>query len=311
MANFITITASVGLRGTNRATDAAAIQNALNQIQPAMGGANPKLAEDGKCGALTQSAIRAFQQRQFGESDSRVDPGQRTLARLNAILSASGVVESFAASLSAAPTLVDKAEEVRLAAKLWVKQALANLFVARPIYAGTIKPPGVNPFKARVDTHFHLERSGDPVRMIDQIIATFRLMEKALAMAPLFEADATGSTKIAYSFRGGLHVAPGTMSGETGVFNRRKDRIYLCAIFDTLFPKSRTAVVVHELAHFVGGAANSYDQIDDLADELPRFSGWPNKSPHNYEMLTPEEAVHNASSYATYAIHAFYGFDNR
>ncbi len=83
-----TITASVGAGGANRPADVRTIQEMLNKALPAWGGPSPKLNPDGQCGPLTNAAIRRFQQVQlstYTAPDGRVDPGMRTLRRLNHI----------------------------------------------------------------------------------------------------------------------------------------------------------------------------------------------------------------------------------
>lgn len=79
------ISASVGLRGVNRPDDTTTIQKLLNQVPAAQGGPSPLLVVDGLCGNKTNSAIQAFQLKQFGWSgaDGKVDPGKQTLAKLN------------------------------------------------------------------------------------------------------------------------------------------------------------------------------------------------------------------------------------
>jgi peptidoglycan hydrolase-like protein with peptidoglycan-binding domain len=79
-----TITASVGTSpAPNRFQDVETIQSLLNQVPPNQGGPQPLLDLDGICGPLTTGAIRRFQQFQFNFQDGRVDPNQRTLAKLN------------------------------------------------------------------------------------------------------------------------------------------------------------------------------------------------------------------------------------
>jgi hypothetical protein len=83
-----TISAAVGDGGANRPADVKTIQEMLNKALPGWGGPTPKLAVDGDCGPLTRAAIRRFQQVQLSTyftPDGRVDPGQRTLRRLNHI----------------------------------------------------------------------------------------------------------------------------------------------------------------------------------------------------------------------------------
>lgn len=82
------ITASVGAGGVNRQQDVRTVQELLNKVFPGWGGPEEKLAVDGLVGPKTIGAIRRFQQAQLGTiftPDGRVDPGHRTLHRLNHI----------------------------------------------------------------------------------------------------------------------------------------------------------------------------------------------------------------------------------
>ncbi|BDC52929.1 hypothetical protein F183_A52440 [Bryobacterales bacterium F-183] len=80
------ITASVGLLGKNFTADTLTVQNLLNNVPINLGGPNPLLDPDGKCGNKTCTAIQMFQLKHFGWSgaDGRVDPGGITLTMLNA-----------------------------------------------------------------------------------------------------------------------------------------------------------------------------------------------------------------------------------
>jgi hypothetical protein len=80
-----TISASVGQMGTNRRPDAITVQELLNKVAPEAGGPVPKLAVDGLPWTKTIAAIRKFQKEQCGFAwpDGRVDPGGKTLAKLN------------------------------------------------------------------------------------------------------------------------------------------------------------------------------------------------------------------------------------
>jgi hypothetical protein len=90
-----TILASVGLRGANRRDDVLTIQNLLNRIDPAKGGPTVKLDPDGRAGTKTNGAIQRFQLEHFGfkGADGRVDPGGRTLAKLNELTGGAAPVD--------------------------------------------------------------------------------------------------------------------------------------------------------------------------------------------------------------------------
>lgn len=83
---------SVGSGGMNRSDDVRAVQTALNGVPPEWGGPARKLTVDGACGPKTLAAISGFQQFQLGTvftPDGRIDPGRRTVDRLDHIASSS------------------------------------------------------------------------------------------------------------------------------------------------------------------------------------------------------------------------------
>lgn len=79
-----TIHAAVGTApAPNNFQDVETIQSLLNQVPTNKGGPTPLLDLDGITGPLTIGAIKKFQNFHFGHADGRVDPGQKTLAKLN------------------------------------------------------------------------------------------------------------------------------------------------------------------------------------------------------------------------------------
>src|SRR5262245_42353020 len=83
----ISILRSVGRGGTNNPEEVKIIQQALNRIGPGLGGPSPKLDPDGIVGTKTIGAIEKFQIRQLGFSDGRVDPNEKTIDRINQLVS--------------------------------------------------------------------------------------------------------------------------------------------------------------------------------------------------------------------------------
>lgn len=79
-----TISRAVGSGAFNAPVDVRTVQALLNDAQPALGGADPELVVDGTVGPKTITAIHRFQVAQLGWGDGRVDPGQATMAKLNA-----------------------------------------------------------------------------------------------------------------------------------------------------------------------------------------------------------------------------------
>jgi peptidoglycan hydrolase-like protein with peptidoglycan-binding domain len=86
------IQASVGNDGANRRTDVESIQQLLNAVPAASGGADPDLKVDGICGPKTKAAILNFQLRQFGNrlADGKVDPDGPTMSKLNELAGRGG-----------------------------------------------------------------------------------------------------------------------------------------------------------------------------------------------------------------------------
>lgn len=74
----ISITSSVGKDGINKRSDVKKIQAALNAVYPSLA-----LFVDGLCGPKTIRRIEKFQGRFMNNPDGRIDPGGRTLKRLN------------------------------------------------------------------------------------------------------------------------------------------------------------------------------------------------------------------------------------
>lgn len=83
----------VGKNCVNRPEDVKTVQELINKVPKSEGGPDPletqgmeaPLVVDGFCGPYTQHAINRFQIKQFGygKTDGVVDPGQRTMERLN------------------------------------------------------------------------------------------------------------------------------------------------------------------------------------------------------------------------------------
>ena len=87
-----TISKSVGENGTNFKNDVTTVQELLNGVSPEKGGPSPKLDVDGLVGPKTIGAIKHFQKVacEFKFPDGRVDPGQKTITKLNELNSEPG-----------------------------------------------------------------------------------------------------------------------------------------------------------------------------------------------------------------------------
>ncbi len=80
-----TISKSVGRAGANRKPVVLTIQDLLNQVPSAKGGAAPKLKLDGLRGAKAERAFSTFQLKHLGwkGADGLVEPQRQTIAKLN------------------------------------------------------------------------------------------------------------------------------------------------------------------------------------------------------------------------------------
>lgn len=92
---------SVGFGGANQLPDVQIVQKLINAVPVARGGPTPALVVDGLCGPLTCGAIRSFQTKHIGSADGRIDPGQRTMELLLALLDALGLLAGLLPGASA------------------------------------------------------------------------------------------------------------------------------------------------------------------------------------------------------------------
>ncbi len=104
------IEASVGEGGANRKKDVRNIQKALNTLYPKV-----KLTLDGLIGPATIRKIKAFQKTFMRQPDGRIDPGGRSLGKLNERLDAKKSTEPAAASTNVSP----KAENTKTRKITW------------------------------------------------------------------------------------------------------------------------------------------------------------------------------------------------
>jgi hypothetical protein len=189
----------------------------------------------------------------------------------------------------------------------WIAFALGKLDVMRAVLSrATIKVNSVETaLFASANTHFHLDyvppNSDKSVvertrTRIGQLITTYKVMASVIANHQNeFVEDLTDNT--AY----GKAVTGGNTSGNAG-----DKKIRFCPPYLTIGPLFRTAVIVHECAHYVDNA------IGHFASELPFPNGTPvDSSSKNYAQLNFDEARRNAYSYAQFALHSFVNFDKR
>lgn len=243
----IVLTGSVGHRGTNRSDDTLKIQNGLNNVPAANGGAVPPLVPDGKCGPKTIQAIQKYQLAHFGFSgaDGRVDPGARTIAKLN--------------EDTGAISFPDMAPVVRLT-EAWVRECLRHLDLVNFV----LDSPGSGFGATRaermrlVNKHFDLDVFPNKRAMYRLIRRTFESMRTVFERpgglwgVATFDRDPLNRAVQAYVIGGGF-FRPGVTFFLEGQ-KLRADTVYLCVRFanELQDDRRRAFVVIHELAHFVG-----------------------------------------------------------
>jgi len=185
-------------------------------------------------------------------------------------------------------------------ATFWSSQARTHLLGLQLIAtanSGTQSEPDL--FK-KANVHFHLDR--DPTNLLQNLATLVQRFDRILqtlgqARAIFADGPAIAASQFADAPMGGFNL-PGTISH----FITFRPGYLACG------PNTRTAMIVHEGAHFVGGI----NEIGHFAMEFPIPAGQPQDgSSHNYEQMTTSEAMRNASSYAAFAIHVATGLDSR
>lgn len=268
----------------NIPSDVEAVQKLLN-ISHTRTNVPPNLIKvDGKVGPETLGAINRFQDAHLAYHDSVVQPGKRTLQKLNEIAAGGSGVSPLKAS----------ALEVVPLAAVWVSGALASMNLITP--ASFSGPP--QPIVEIINKHFHFDRlKANHAFYLQKLRNVFKLSLDVLGDADRFFQEGSGQG-FADAPMGGFHFK------NSPLFNH----ITIRAQFPPCGPNARAAMLVHECAHFVGFV----NEIRHFAMEFPEPNGAPQDgSAHNYAQLTPDEAVLNASTYAAYAIHVTTGIDSR
>lgn len=268
----------------NLKPDVENVQKLLNISFEKIGVPALPIAVDGKVGPETIKAINAFQDSQIGYHDSVVQPGKKTITRLNEI----------AAGGTAFGPMKQSALEAIPTAFSWVvgaRMALAG------VHSAAIKT-GDSQAIQTLNLHFHLNRlTASPEWYLNKIRRVFELTVDVLVNAAHYLQEGPGNG-FADAPMGGYHFK------NSPAFNH----ITIRKEFPPCGLNARAAMLVHECAHFVG----FLNEITHFAMEFPPPQGKPQgKSNHNYQQLTPDEAVLNASTYAAYAIHAATGVDSR
>ncbi|MEO8073078.1 MAG: peptidoglycan-binding protein [Acidobacteriota bacterium] len=314
----ISVSAPVGIGGTNLANDVTTIQDALNRVSPAEGGASPTLVVDGICGQKTKDAIQKFQLQQFGWSgaDGKINPGGQTITRLNEILGANRPADSGGGF----PPVDDRqANDIfkvsmtagLLTAKRWIRAAQANLDMAL-VYVDQPDVPAFIPSFGRgermrlVNRYFKIDAMKAEQKQI--VIQRIRLVFSTMLQMferpgglwgeKAFEIDSTGVTHketphaVAHTDVGGFFKG-----GQPNQFQKelRGDSIFFVReniIYFTNMDKG-VKTIVHEMAHFCGDVRIGWE-IDD-------FDAYGEPEDARVTKLNSSQRVRHADTYARFA----------
>jgi hypothetical protein len=290
-----------GFKAKNLDRDVRTIQESLNKIKPQQGGPVIALVVDGKCGPKTNKAIHDFQFKQFGFSgaDGIIEPGKQTIERINQLLFSNQPVDpnvhaEIKTKMVSHMNLVTRSTHA----------AQANLMTA-------MAPPGGldlgrTSANDRLDRHFALGALSPTARdqAIRKIQEVFTMYLNVLVMpgalgSGAFEMDPTGDPRIAFTFGNGFFLKDQIDPTR----NIRLDRIYLGrrAFFALTDSELCAFIMLHEMAHFVGLPGGQ------LIGDNGR--GWFTDDP--IRSLNADKRLHNADSYATFAVECRTGNRNK
>jgi hypothetical protein len=248
----ITITKAVGANAPNLFDDVFNIQYGLDQVAPIDGGPSPQLKIDGKCGPLTQKAIRDFQKKHFGWQgcDGRIDPGKQTLAKLNELRNRN-VFPSLPLSLTVDNFLLAGMLQHAPYTRSCVNAAMANLTLA--MNAADSDGGGLIGFDRDsrmklVNRHFHIDEfSGLKRPVLQEIYEGYRFMLNVLDRPDAYctlDTDDSGEkvSTVAFARLGGFF----DKSDLTGKIVFRRGAYFATGIQDFA-----AFVFIHELKHYV------------------------------------------------------------
>ena len=311
---LVALQGSVGRNGTNLQNDVSAVQDALNQVDAVNGGPIPSLRVDGFIWPKTIGAIERFQKVQFPDKfpDGKMDPGQRTVGRLNDLLNANQPVASSSGSsfeafspsgginasglvpISATTTNDQIALAERLAedAERRIAAALNRLNRASTALAKKVRTPAEVILVREIDWHFKAGADTNPISHMSKISFIFATMLTAVREQNL---------GIRTLFKAGTHPDPTAIAAaELGGFSslQQNERFI---IITPQFRTQSSGVIVHELAHFCGGNKSSGKDVVHRASPAPVPNGTRKEDGStNYRDMPPFHARTNVFSYQIY-----------
>ncbi|HVQ14130.1 MAG TPA: peptidoglycan-binding protein [Vicinamibacterales bacterium] len=269
---------------------------------------------DGDYGDETYGAVYKFQ------VDKKLPPpadgraGKNTLTKMDALLNAGGGVP---APTPANPKAV--AETAKITTQFWVASAITAVSTYRVLLQSGL-PDVLGAHKltiAAVNAHFHLDRAkGREQSMLITVQNTFADVAATLLRSAQVFNDVSQSTAAAdFNRKGDASFVPPpayAMARDDARFP--KHGIFFTPNFKTrsgnqgFGPNCLAAMVLHECVHFVDKNAPDFayeHQVNPFYD-TPLVQFIPGA---DYDRLEPEKAIHNPSSFASFAGHLIKGSD--
>jgi peptidoglycan hydrolase-like protein with peptidoglycan-binding domain len=320
--DLVTLQGSVGRNGRNLHNDVVQIQNALNRVGPVNGGPVIQLVVDGFAGPKTIKAIEDFQRAQFPGKfpDGRIDPGQRTVGRLNDVLAGTptfndemapafaGASSGFApqgnqmgfVKASFVPPPFTTEDQMTLAnrhaedAEQRISAALSRMNKAILAMGKKIQTPKEKELIREINWHFKANADPNPTQHMAKVQFTLATMLTAI------RENNNGSRNI---FRKGAPpsadpnaIAWAYLGGWTSM--KQEERFITIT---PLFVTQLSLVIVHELCHFCGGNQSTGKDIVHRASPDPFPTGTRREDGStNYRDMPPFHARTNVYSYTVY-----------
>ncbi len=320
--DLVTLQGSVGRNGRNLRDDVVQIQDALNRVGPVNGGPVIPLVVDGFVGPKTVKAIEDFQRAQFPGKfpDGRIDPGQRTVGRLNELLvnvptfndemvpATAGVPSAFVpqgnemgfvkASFVPPPVTtedqMDRANRHAEDAERRISAALKRMNQAILAMGKKIQTPKEKELIREINWHFKANADPNPAQHMAKVQFTLATMHTAIREHNL------GTRNI---LRKGAPppadpnaIAWAYLGGWTSM--KQEERFITIT---PLFMTQLSLVIVHELCHFCGGNQSTGKDIVHRASPDPFPTGTKREDGStNYRDMPPFHARTNVYSYTVY-----------
>jgi hypothetical protein len=300
----VVINSSVGLRSTNIPFDVTNIQNALNRLHIGYGGPEKPLVPDGVCGSKTVDAIQKFQLRHFGwqGADGKINPNGETLAKINEQLGKPPYTEPqvYPPDSPVVSEVFSQTVNVYAAeARRWVNEARMELMALEPFI--DMLDDSSEEYR-RLNNIFAIGQAPNRRQTLKKILHVYDDMERAFqhrdssgnGVFELYRGAATGTSRTGSTIA--FTTSAGFYRGEIVMDSRdfgptRVDKVYIMPSGMVIWVSHDlnffTSVLIHELAHFVGGW-HSVGTIEDWYDEgtlLERL-----RAANCYQMYA--EAVH-------------------